>query len=105
MAKPFALRQAEFDQWHANNPGIWEYFQRFSFDALSANRKRISHWLIINRIRWEVFLITTGVEHKISNNMIAFYARLWRKTYPEHAHLFHIKRMHGEPFDPLGEIQ
>lgn len=103
MAKPFSVRQAEFDRWHANNPAIWEYFQRFSFDALRSGHKRISHWLIINRIRWEVFLITTGSDYKISNNMIAFYARLWRKTYPEHAMLFNIKRMYGEPFDVLGE--
>lgn len=103
MEKPFSVRQAEFDRWHANNPAIWEYFKRFSFDALANNHKRISHWLIINRIRWEVFLVTTGTEYKISNNAIAFYARLWRKTYPEHAQLFKIKRMRGEPFDTTGE--
>lgn len=103
MAKPFHVRQALFDQWHADNPAVWKYFQRFSFEALSHGRSKISHWLIINRIRWEVFVITTGRDFKISNDFIAFYARLWRKTYPEHKALFNIKRMIGEPYDPEGE--
>lgn len=103
MAKPFHVRQKLFDDWHADNPAIWKYFQRFSFEALAHGRRKISHWLIINRIRWEVFVLTTGRDFKISNDFIAFYARLWRKTYPEHKTLFNIKRMIGEPYDPEGE--
>lgn len=103
MTKPFQVRQAIFDRWHEDNPGIWAYFERFSFEAISHGHKRISHWLIINRIRWEVFIVTTGRDFKISNEFIAFYARLWRKTYPQHKELFKIKRMFGEPFDTEGE--
>lgn len=40
--------------------------------------------------------MTTGNEFKISNDFIAFYARLWMETYPEHKDLFNIKRMVGE---------
>jgi hypothetical protein len=94
----FAQRRAEFDQWHAANPMVWKYFEKFSFDAIRSGRNRISHWLIINRIRWEVFLVTTGSDYKISNGLIAFYARLWRETYPKHQDLFRIKRMNGEPW-------
>jgi hypothetical protein len=102
--KPFAVRRQEFDKWHANNPLVWKYFEQFSFDALASGRKRISHWLIINRIRWEVYLTTTGVDYKLSNDVIAFYARLWRETYPQHKTLFKIKRMKGEPwFDEQDE--
>ena len=103
MAKPFHLRQALFDKWHADNPDIWVYFQRFSFEAVARGHKKISHWLIINRIRWEVFIVTTGKDFKISNDFIAFYARLWRKTHAEHKSLFNIKRMNGEPVDLTGE--
>ena len=63
----------------------------------------MSHWLIINRIRWEVFIVTTGKDFKISNDMIAFYARLWRKQYPEYKELFKIKRMQGEIMDVSGD--
>ena len=96
--KSFASRRAEFDKWHADNPLIWTYFERFSKEALKSGKKRISHWLVINRIRWEVYIVTTGKDFKISNGMIAFYARLWRETYPEHKNLYRIKRMLGEPW-------
>ena len=105
MAKPFHVRQEAFNRWHADNPAIWTYFERFSFEALSHGHRKISHWLIINRIRWEVFVVTTGRDFKICNDFIAFYARLWRKKHPQHKTLFNIKRMHGEPFDTEGESQ
>jgi cytochrome b len=98
MVDSFAKRQARFDEWHKSNLGIWEYFQRFSFEAMHHGHKKISHWLIINRIRWEVFIVTTGKDFKISNDFIAFYARLWQKTYPQHKTLFNTKRMLGEPY-------
>lgn len=96
MAIPFHKKQEAFDKWHSDNPGVWKYFEKFAFEALANGKKKISHWLIINRIRWEVYIITTGVDFKISNMHIAFYARLWRKTYPQHKDLFNIKRMVGE---------
>lgn len=101
---PFYMREAMFQQWHRDNPLIWEYFKQFSFAALNAGHKHISHWLIINRIRWEVFITTTGKDFKISNDLIAFYARLWRKTYPEHRSLFKIKRMRGEVWSLEDEV-
>jgi hypothetical protein len=96
--KPFAQRQADFNQWHKDNPYIWKYFERFALEAVQKKRTKISHWLIINRIRWEVYIVTTGEDFKISNDFIAFYARLWREKYPEYKDLFNIKRMIGEPW-------
>lgn len=96
MSVPFHKRQAAFDKWHADNPDVWRHFEKFAFEAVAMGKKKLSHWLIINRIRWEVYLITTGDDFKISNDHIAFYARLWRKTYPQHKDLFNIKRMVGE---------
>lgn len=92
----FQRRKKAFLQWHEANPIVWEYFERFSLQAIAAGHKKISHWLIINRIRWEVFLETTGGDFKISNDYIAFYARLWQERYPQHRDLFTTKRMHGE---------
>jgi hypothetical protein len=103
MKVSFQVRQAEFDQWHKNNPDIWKYFERFSFEAIDKGHKKISHWLIINRIRWEVFIVTTGEDFKISNGLIAFYARLWRSTHPQHKTLFNIKQMIGEPMQAPDE--
>jgi hypothetical protein len=96
MRKSFRERKNDWEDFHRENPMIWQYFEKFSFEAIAKRRKKISHWLIINRIRWEVYVVTTGEEFKISNNYIAFYARLWRETYPQHKELFNIKAMAGE---------
>jgi len=82
-------------EWHKENPKVWEYFERFSLEIVKMRRKKVSHWLIINRIRWEVYMETTG-EFKISNDYIAFYARLWKAKYPQYADLFNTKKMIGE---------
>jgi hypothetical protein len=93
----YNMRLAEWEDYHRENPMVWQYFQKFSFEAIAKKRKKISHWLIINRIRWEVYMITTGKEFKICNNFIGFYARHWQKTYPAHQTLFNTKKMIGEP--------
>lgn len=90
-------------EWHKANPQVWMLFERFSLEAIHRGRKRISHWLIINRIRWETAIVTTGDDFKISNDYIAFYARLWKARYPQYADLFHTKRMIGEYDDNLEE--
>lgn len=88
-------------EWHKANPDVWMLFERFSLEAINRGRKRISHWLIINRIRWETAIVTTGDDFKISNDYIAFYARLWKARYPQYADLFHTKRMIGEYDDSV----
>ena len=97
MEKSFEERKRDWWRWHTDNPEVWQLFERFAFEAVSKGRTRISHWLIINRIRWEVSIVTNGVDFKISNDYIAFYARLWRAKHPAHKDLFNIKRMIGEP--------
>ena len=96
MTKSFESRKEDFLEWHKANPKVWEYFEKISLEAVNKGRKRISHWLIINRIRWEVNIVTTGEDFKITNDYIAFYARLWKDKHPEHKDLFKIKRMEGE---------
>jgi hypothetical protein len=99
-------RKAEWWRWHQENPEVWEYFVIFAFEAINADKKKISHWLILNRVRWEVFIKTTRVvagdgDFKISNMHFAFYARYWKHKYPMHSGLFNTKRMVGEPDSPL----
>ena len=94
--KTYAERKQDWWKWHCANPDVWLYFERFSLEAISRGRTKISHWLIINRIRWEVNIVTTGEDFKISNDYIAFYARLWNARYPQYKNLFTIKKMIGE---------
>ena len=97
--KTFQEKKEAWWEWHKANPHVWQYFERFAFEAVNRKRKKISHWLIINRIRWETSIVTSGEDFKISNDYIAFYARLWKAKHPEHKDLFNTKRMIGEHDD------
>ena len=81
--------------WNQDNPHVWSLFQKFTWDGVNKGRKKFSAWLVINRIRWETSIETTGEDFKIPNEFIALYARLWLKKYPNHP-VFNVKKMKGE---------
>ena len=79
--------------WHHANPHVYSLFKRFTFDAIDRGHRKFSHWLVMNRIRWETNIETTGNEFKISNDFIAYYARLFMADYPEYDGIFTIHKM------------
>ena len=79
--------------WHKENPEFYELFKRFTFQAIQKGHRRLSAWLIVNRIRWETMIVTTGNEYKISNDFIALYARLFMHEYPDYKGFFRTKPM------------
>jgi hypothetical protein len=79
--------------WHKENPEFYKLFKKFTFQAISKGHRRLSAWLIVNRIRWETMIVTTGNEYKISNDFIALYARLFMHEYPDYKGFFRTKPM------------
>ena len=83
--------------WHLENPHVYRLFKRFTFQALMKRRhKHLGAWLVVNRIRWETSIETTGEDFKISNDFIAYYARLFMAQHPEHKGLFRTKPLKEE---------
>lgn len=80
-------------RWHKANPHIYELFKKFTLQAIRSGHYRLSAWLIVNRIRWETTVETKGNDFKISNDYIAFYARLFMHDYPEFDGVFKVKNM------------
>lgn len=80
-------------EWHKKNPHVYELFEKFTFIAINKGHKRLSAWLIVNRIRWETSIETSGDDFKISNDFIAYYARLFVAYHPEYEGFFQLKRM------------
>lgn len=96
----YAEKRLKFLEWHRENPHVFELFVRFCEEARDQGHKNLSAWLIVNRIRWETTVITRGGDFKISNDMIAFYARLYMaKDSISRGGFFRIKRMKDEDFD------
>jgi hypothetical protein len=81
--------------WTKDNPHVWDLFQKFTWDGVGKGRKKFSAWLVVNRIRWETSIETTGEDFKIPNEFIALYARLWLKKHPDYP-VFNTKKMNGE---------
>jgi len=61
--------------------------------------KKVSSKLIINRIRWEVYIETSGDPYRINDAFTSHYARLFVKEFPEHKGAFEFRRLRSEePF-------
>lgn len=85
---------SRFNQFHNDNPQVYEMFKKFTFMAIRRGHNRLSAWMIANRIRWETSIETISVEdYKISNDYIALYARKFMSDYPEYNGFFKIKEM------------
>lgn len=78
-------------KWHLANPDVYELFKRFTFEAIGHGHKNLSAWLIINRIRWETAVVTTGNPYKVPNDYIAHYSRLFMREYPEYTGFFRVR--------------
>ena len=83
----------KFTDWDKENPKVYQLFCRFTFEAIERGHKRLSAWMIANRIRWETSVVTTGNDYKISNDFIALYARKFMEQYPQYDGFFKTKTM------------
>ena len=84
----------KFNQYHKDNPQVYELFKRFTFMAIKRGHNRLSAWMIANRIRWETSIETFSVdEYKISNDYIALYARMFMQDHPQYNGFFKTKEM------------
>ncbi len=80
------------------NPHVWDLFEQFTFQAINKGHKHCSAWLVVNRIRWETTIETTGNDFKISNDFIAHYARYFMALHPQHEGFFKTKQLKEEKF-------
>lgn len=84
--------QREFEEFDRANPNIYHLFRRFAFEAQERGFKHFGAKAIMERVRWEVRMDTTGnSEFKINNNFTAFYARKLMRDYPSMAGFFRTR--------------
>jgi len=85
----------EWWRWHLDNLDVYELFEHYAFKAIRSGKTKCSAWLIVNRIRWDEEVETSG-EFKIKNEYIAYYSRYFMYLHPEHRGFFDIKRLTNE---------
>lgn len=82
----------QFKKYHNENPHIYDEFQFLSNQAWENGRRKYSGWTIINVIRWNYDIKTTGNPFKISNDYIAVYTRLYNLRNPDKVGFFKLKQ-------------
>lgn len=95
--------QQAFDDYHKNNPKVYEKFKELSLNAIKKGKKKISFKLILNVIRWEhfmnvneqtdVFLNNELRKFKINDAYASRYARMFINEFPEHSEKIELREL------------
>ncbi len=80
-----------FEQYDLQNPGVWKFFQQFTFEVIHAGHDRFPADSILRRIRWETTVVTNDAHFKIDNNYSADYARKFMLVFPQYNNFFEIR--------------
>lgn len=91
--------ESKFDAFHAANPHVYGMYKKFAAQAIRAGVKKMSSKLIIERIRWETTVMTTGAgwspvtkkPFQIDNRFTCWYARKFMADHPKAGDLFEIR--------------
>lgn len=71
-----------FSNYHIANPQVFTLFLHYSFELIDAGRAYYGARSIIERVRWEMNLTTSGDVFKINNDFSPLYARLVIYHFP-----------------------
>jgi len=79
-----------FQQYHEDNPQIYEAFKKYAFQLINRGYKRIGAKQICEIIRWHSMVGGDGI-FKVNNNYTSGYARLFMEDFPKYDGIF-LKR-------------
>ncbi len=95
--------QQAFDEYHQNNPKVYDKFKELANVAIKKGKKKISFKLILNVIRWDhfmnvneqtdVFLDNEYRKFKINDAYASRYARLFIGEFPEHEEKIELREL------------
>lgn len=82
-----------FKTFHAKNPRVYNLFKENAEKVFQTGRAKYSSRTIIEVIRWEHDLETSGDVFKINNDYIPIYARLLIHNHPKFKSFFELRTM------------
>lgn len=98
--------ESDFLVFHRSNPLIYWMIFDFAFEWLRSGRGICGIHLLTERVRWEMYVKTSGDVFKLNNNTCAYYARLLWELEPSLRSLFKFRKLKfpctfGPPNDEL----
>jgi len=86
-----------FCEFHKANPRVWTLFKRFTFELIHAGFEHHGAGAVVERIRWHTNIETRSEDGlKISNDLRAYYARLFHAAHPQHDGFFRNRKRRSE---------
>lgn len=83
---------AQFIEFHHKNPHVYKQLRALAFVWKNAGNDKCAIDLLINKLRWEIGITSSGSQFAISNNFGSRYSRLMEANEPELVNFF-TKRM------------
>ena len=81
-----------FTEFHAENPEVWQLFQRFTFEVIRRGFKQYSARAVAHRIRWEAHVREGRSDFKLNNNHVRRYALMFMRRNPQHVGIFRTRK-------------
>lgn len=72
-----------FTNFHTANPLVFSLFLQYALELIDAGRSQYGSRSLIERVRWEVNLLTNSDAFKINNDFSPLYARLAMHHFPD----------------------
>lgn len=88
-----ATLEAKFQEFHSDNPKVYEELLALANQARSRGRHRIGIGMLFEVLRWNRYLTTTDPDFKLNNNYRSRYARLLMDNHPELQGLFETREL------------
>lgn len=96
-----------FLEFHRGNPGVYVAMKKMALEAINRGKKKISFKMIMNVVRWEIYMQTTDnakaetdqgvtVEAKINDAYGSRYARLFIEEFPMHKDKIELRNLRTE---------
>ena len=87
---PLSVRR-RFERFHRDNPHVFRKFKELAFAMKATGRERYSARTIVEKMRWDYDINTTGGVFKINDDFVPIYVRLLIQRYPEFAGFFELR--------------
>jgi hypothetical protein len=77
--------QERFEQFHANNPWVYDALEALTADWLTRGHRRVGIKQMFEVVRWQYGRATEGDAFKCNNDFTSRYARALLDAHPEWA--------------------
>lgn len=83
----------QFEEYHRQNPHVLDTLIRMTDQVVAKGHTCIGMSLLVNVLRWESMISTTGDDYKLNNNFNSRYVRLIEQVRPDLIGVFNKREL------------